>query len=64
MAHKIRKAMIERDELYQLKGKVQVDEIGVGGKRSKEKIEKLGQNTKPFKGKTPFLMAVEETSKG
>jgi transposase-like protein len=63
MAHKIRKAMLDRDELYQLKGKVQVDEIGVGGKRTKETIKKSGQNNKPFKGKTPFLMAVEEISK-
>lgn len=64
MAHKIRKAMIERDELYQLKGTIQVDEIGLGGKRSREKIVLSGQKSKPFKGKTPFLMAVEETPKG
>jgi transposase-like protein len=64
MAHKIRHAMIQRDELYQLKGKVQVDEIAVGGLVTNTTIRVLGGNVMPFKHKTPFLMAVEETPQG
>jgi len=64
MMHKIRRAMIEREELYTLKGKVQMDEFGVGGKQSREKLRKLGENATPFKNKTPFLMAVEEADHG
>jgi ISXO2-like transposase domain/Transposase zinc-ribbon domain len=64
MMHKIRQAMIEREELYTLSGTVQMDEFGVGGKKSREKLRKLGENASPFKNKIPFLMAVEEFDHG
>ena len=54
MGHKIRHAMIQRDEGYSLKGTVEADEIFIGGKQSREMQRKIGTN------KTPFLMAVEE----
>jgi len=54
MGHKIRKAMIQRDELYQLNGTAEVDEIFIGGKQSLEKRRQVGMN------KTPFLIAVQE----
>ena len=53
MGHKIRKAMIQRDELYQIKGTAQVDEIHIGGKQSLESKRQYGLN------KTPFLIAVQ-----
>ncbi len=58
MGHKIRHAMIEREELYTLTGTVQSDEIFIGGKQSLEKKRKFGSN------KTPFLMTVSETPDG
>jgi hypothetical protein len=58
MGHKIRHAMIEREELYTLTGTVQTDEIFVGGKQSRENKRQLGTN------KTPFLMTVSETQDG
>lgn len=64
MMHKIRRAMGEREELYTLKGNVQMDEFGVGGKQPREKLRKLGENATPFKNKTPYLMAVEEAAHG
>jgi transposase-like protein len=58
MGHKIRSAMIEREELYTLTGSVQTDEIFIGGKQSREDKKKFGNN------KTPFLMMVSESSDG
>ena len=58
MGHKIRQAMVEREELYTLSGTVQTDEIMIGGKgRSRSK--------NPSKtNKTPFLMTVSEAPEG
>lgn len=64
MMHKIRRAMVEREELYTLKGKVQMDETGVGGKASWNKLKRLGENASPFKNRIPFWMAVEEYAHG
>ncbi len=58
MCQKIRKAMSQRDALYQLNGTVEADEIFIGGKQSFEKRRKVGDN------KTPFLITVEETPTG
>ncbi len=58
MGHKIRQAMIDREELYTLSGTVQMDEILIGGKDS-------SRSKKPGKtSKTPFLMSVSETPLG
>lgn len=54
MGHKIRSAMLQRDEAYSLQGIVEADEIFIGGKRNRETLRRTGTN------KTPFLMAVEE----
>ena len=58
MGHKIRQAMIEREELYSLTGVVETDEIFIGGSQSREKTKISGSN------KTPFLMMVSETPEG
>jgi hypothetical protein len=58
MGHKIRQAMIQRDSLYTLGGIVETDEIFIGGKQSLDERRSKGDN------KTPFLIAVEENSKG
>lgn len=58
MGHKIRHAMTQRDDLYQMKGTVETDEIHVGGKQTFENRRKFGQN------KTPFLIAVQEWKSG
>jgi hypothetical protein len=58
MGHKIRSAMIEREELYTLTGTVQTDEIFIGGKQSREDKKKSGTS------KTPFLMMVSESADG
>ena len=58
MCHKIRFAMQERNNLYALKGVVEVDEIFIGGKQSLEKAREIGDN------KTPFLISVEENQDG
>ncbi len=58
MGHKIRHAMIEREELYTLTGTVETDEIFIGGKQSVENRKKFGTN------KTPFLMMVSESTEG
>lgn len=57
MMHKIRHAMLVRDELYTLHGTVQADEIFIGGKRSKTGKKELIHN------KTPFLIGVEVGAK-
>lgn len=58
MGHKIRQAMIEREELYTLTGTVQTDEILIGGQGT-------SRSKNPNKtNKTPFLMTVSETSDG
>lgn len=54
MGHKIRNAMIQRDNLYQLSGIVEADEVFIGGKQSLENRRKNGSN------KTAFLIGVEE----
>ena len=64
MAHKIRRAMINREDLYQLKGTVEIDEIHVGGKQPTEKLIKMFDKPRFLKSKTPLLMAVEETATG
>jgi hypothetical protein len=58
MGHKIRSAMIAREELYTLTGTVQTDEIFIGGKQSLEEKRKYGSS------KTPFLMTVSESGDG
>ena len=58
MGHKIRHAMIQRDDLYRMKGTVEADEIQIGGKQSHENRRQFGPN------KTPFLIAVQETKSG
>ena len=58
MGHKIRHAMIQRNDLYTLNGMVEADEIFIGGKQSLEDRRKAGSN------KTPFLIALEENSDG
>jgi hypothetical protein len=59
MGHKIRRAMMQRENLYQLKGTVQVDEIAIGGYQSLEQRRKLRVHKK-----TSFLMAVQEGQRG
>lgn len=54
MGHKIREAMKQRNDLYTLKGTVEVDEIHIGGKQSLKDKREFGSN------KTPFFIAVEE----
>jgi hypothetical protein len=58
MGHKIRSAMIEREELYTLTGTVQTDEIFIGGKQKRADKKQWGPS------KTPFLMTVSETADG
>jgi transposase-like protein len=58
MGHKIRQAMVQRDELYQLKGKVEADEIHIGAKQTWENRREFGPN------KSPFLIAVQEWKSG
>ena len=58
MGHKIRGAMMQREDLYKLKGTVQVDEIQVGH-QSAEDRRKTRQDKR-----SRFLMAVQETAKG
>ena len=58
MGHKIRFAMQERNNLYELSGTVEVDEIFIGGKQTLEKAREIGNN------KTPFLISVEENQDG
>jgi len=58
MGHKIRQAMLQRDSIYTLGGTVEMDEIFIGGKQSLDERRSKGDN------KTPFLIAVEENSKG
>lgn len=57
MGQKIRRAMKQRNALYQTGGTVEVDEIHIGGQQSYKKRRK-----KP--NKTPFLMTVEEAKHG
>jgi transposase-like protein len=54
MGHKIRSAMMQREALYKLKGKVQVDEIKLGS-QSLENRRKLREDRH-----TRFLMGVQE----
>lgn len=54
MGHKIRRAMMQRENLYRLKGTVQVDEISVG-KQTYENRLKLREDRH-----TRFLMGVQE----
>jgi hypothetical protein len=54
MGHKIRSAMMQRDDLYKLKGKVQVDEITLGS-QTRENRQKLREDRH-----TRFLMGVQE----
>jgi len=58
MCHKIRQAMLQRNDNYTLGGVVEADEIFIGGQQSLEDRRKVGSN------KTPFLIAVEENSDG
>jgi len=54
MGHKIRHAMMQREGLYKLKGKVQVDEMQIGYSTPDIRREKRQDN------RTRFLMAVQE----
>ena len=58
MGHKIRNAMIQRDDMYKLKGTVEADEIHIGAKQTFADRSKFGPN------KTPFLIAVQEWKSG
>jgi hypothetical protein len=58
MGHKIRQAMIQRNDLYTLSGTVEADEIFIGGKQSLDNRRKSGSN------KTPFLTGVQENADG
>jgi len=58
MAQKIRLAMADRDQLYKLKGIVEVDEIHIGGKQHLENRKKFGSN------KSAFFIGVEEDRAG
>ncbi len=58
MGHKIRHAMIEREELYTLTGTVQTDEILIGGMGTSRSKNPKKTN------KSPFLMTVSETHAG
>jgi len=58
MGHKIRRAMMQRDALYRLKGTVAVDEMQIGH-QSPEDRRKIRQDTR-----TRFLMAIQEGKKG
>lgn len=58
MGHKIRQAMIQRNDLYTLEGTVEADEIFIGGKQSLAERRKTGNN------KTPFLIAIQENAEG
>jgi len=54
MGHKIRRAMIEREGLYKLKGKVQVDEITVGTQTYEDRLKRREDRH------AHFLMGVQE----
>ena len=56
IGHKIRRAMLERDSVYKLKGTVEADEIVIGGKQSREAKGLAGNN------KTVFFIGVEENA--
>ena len=58
MGHKIRRAMIQRDDMYQLSGTVETDEIHIGAKQTFKNRREFGPN------KTPFLIAVQEWKSG
>jgi hypothetical protein len=58
MGHKIRHAMLQREDLYQLKGTVQVDDMQIGY-QSPEHRRKIRKDTR-----TRFLMGVQEGTKG
>jgi hypothetical protein len=58
MGHKIRQAMMQRDDLYTLKGNVQVDEIMIGH-QSHENRRRIRKEKR-----SRFLMAIQEGHKG
>lgn len=60
ISHKIRSAMIQREQRYseRLSGIVQIDVLFIGGKQSKQDWFEKGSN------KTPFLIAVQENEEG
>lgn len=58
MGHKIRHAMLQREDLYKLKGTVQVDDLQIGY-QSPEHRRKIRKDTR-----TRFLMGVQEGTKG
>ena len=54
MGHKIRRAMIHREGLYQLKGNVQVDELSVGTQTYENRLKTREDRH------TKFLMSIQE----
>lgn len=58
MGHKIRQAMMQRDQIYKLKGTIEVDEMQIGYS-SPENRRKTRQDNR-----TRFLMAIQEGTKG
>lgn len=54
MGHKIRRAMIEREELYKLKGNVQLDEITIGSQTHEDRLRRREERH------TRFIMGVQE----
>ena len=58
MGHKIRRAMMQRDDQYKLRGKVEVDQMQIGH-QSQENRAKIREDLR-----TRFLMAIQEGQKG
>jgi hypothetical protein len=58
MGHKIRRAMMQREDLYKLRGKVEVDQMQIGH-QSPENRRKIREDRR-----TRFLMAIQEGQKG
>jgi transposase-like protein len=58
MGHKIRRAMMQRDDQYKLRGKVEVDQMQIGHQSQKNRA-KIREDLR-----TRFLMAIQEGQKG
>lgn len=58
MHHKIKQAMLERELLKPLEGRIEMDDAYLGGERSG------GKRGRGSPGKTPFVAAVETTADG
>src|SRR5690348_18113538 len=56
--HKLKQAMLERDATKRLTGRVEIDDVYLGGERAG------GKRGRGAPGKTPFVVAVETTAEG